>query len=75
MKLTMPDHLLTLLGHDVRGIVLAHNHPSGICRPSADDVNLTRQLMRALQVMKITVLDHLIFTEDDVISLREQGIV
>ncbi len=60
-------------------IVLAHNHPSGDPTPSEADVKVTRDLIRAGQVLKIEVLDHVIFgrkTQDrdkDYVSLRELG--
>ena len=60
-------------------IVLAHNHPSGDPTPSEADIKVTRDLIRAGQVMKIDVLDHIILgrqTEErtkDYVSLRELG--
>lgn len=60
-------------------IVLAHNHPSGDPTPSEADIKVTRDLVRAGQLLKIEVLDHIIFgraTPDrskDYSSLRELG--
>jgi DNA repair protein RadC len=60
-------------------IVLAHNHPSGDPTPSEADIKVTRDLIRAGQLLKIEVLDHIILgsrTEDrpkDYVSLRELG--
>lgn len=60
-------------------IVLAHNHPSGDPTPSEADIKVTRDLIRAGQILKIEVLDHLIIgrrTEQrpkDYVSLRELG--
>ncbi|HYG24921.1 MAG TPA: DNA repair protein RadC [Verrucomicrobiae bacterium] len=60
-------------------IVLAHNHPSGDPTPSEADVKVTRDLIRAGQLLKIEVLDHVILgraTQDrpkDYVSLRELG--
>ena len=60
-------------------IVLAHNHPSGDPTPSEADIKVTRDLIRAGQLLKIDVLDHVIMgarTEDrpkDYVSLRELG--
>ena len=60
-------------------IVLAHNHPSGDPTPSEADVKVTRDLVRAGQVLKISVVDHLIFGQatnqrpQDWVSLRELG--
>jgi DNA repair protein RadC len=60
-------------------IVLAHNHPSGDPTPSEADIKVTRDLIRAGQLLKIEVLDHVILgrrTADrskDYASLRELG--
>jgi len=42
------------------GIVLAHNHPSGDPTPSEADIKVTRDLIRAGQLLKIEVVDHLV---------------
>jgi proteasome lid subunit RPN8/RPN11 len=54
-------------------IVLAHNHPSGEAAPSEADIKVTRDLMRAGQLMKIEVLDHVIMGHPRHTSLRELG--
>jgi DNA repair protein RadC len=60
-------------------IVLAHNHPSGDPTPSEADIKVTRDLIRAGQLLKIEVLDHVIIghrteqRERDYVSLRELG--
>lgn len=60
-------------------IVLVHNHPSGDPTPSEADVRVTRDLIRAGQVLKIEVLDHIILGQrsderaQDFVSLRELG--
>lgn len=61
------------------GIVLAHNHPSGDPTPSEADIKVTRDLIRAGQLLKIDVLDHVIIGRatserpKDYASLRELG--
>jgi len=60
-------------------LVLAHNHPSGDPTPSEADIKVTRDLIRAGQLLKIEVLDHVIIgraTQErlkDFVSLRELG--
>jgi DNA repair protein RadC len=60
-------------------IVLVHNHPSGDPTPSEADIKVTRDLIRAGQILKIEVLDHIILgrrTDErpkDYVSLRELG--
>jgi DNA repair protein RadC len=52
---------------------LMHNHPSGEPQPSEADVKITRDLIRAGQLMKIEVLDHIIMGNPKHCSLRELG--
>ena len=54
-------------------VVLMHNHPSGEPQPSEADIKVTRDLMRAGQLMKIEVLDHVIMGKPMHCSLRELG--
>ena len=54
-------------------IVLAHNHPSGEPTPSEADIKVTRDLIRAGQLLKIEVLDHVIIGNPNRSSLRELG--
>lgn len=60
-------------------MVLAHNHPSGDPTPSEADIKVTRDLIRAGQLLKIEVLDHVIIGRGtaerpkDYVSLRELG--
>lgn len=54
-------------------IILAHNHPSGDPTPSSADIKMTRDLIRAGQLLKIDLLDHIIIGNPGHISLRELG--
>jgi len=54
-------------------IVLMHNHPSGDPTPSEADIKITRDLIRAGQLMRIEVLDHVIMGYPKRCSLRELG--
>jgi DNA repair protein RadC len=54
-------------------IVLVHNHPSGESQPSDADVRVTRDLIRAGQLLKIEVLDHVVIGRGEFKSLRELG--
>ncbi len=57
------------------GIILVHNHPGGETQPSASDVELTRTLAHAAKMMDVRLLDHVIVTENDYVSLADLGIV
>ena len=54
-------------------ILMMHNHPSGDPTPSQEDIRVTRELVRAGQVMKVEVLDHVIIGYPSQSSLRELG--
>ena len=51
------------------GIVVAHNHPSGVCFPSWEDRNFTGMLSDALRPLGISLFDHLIVTRSQAVSL------
>ena len=52
-------------------LIVAHNHPSGSVEPSNEDIELTRQLLAAAQILNIPLLDHLILGNGDHLSLRQ----
>jgi DNA repair protein RadC len=54
-------------------IVVMHNHPSGESTPSDADIKVTRDLLRAGQLLKIELLDHVIIGKPNQSSLRELG--
>ena len=57
------------------GIVIAHNHPSGDCRPSDSDIAATRRLSAVGAALDIELLDHLVITSDEVFSMRAGGLL
>lgn len=57
------------------GILLVHNHPSGDPQPSPEDLQLTRQVVEAGQLLGIEVVDHVIVGDGRFISLREKGLL
>jgi hypothetical protein len=67
-------HLLAL-GTKRSGAHKAHNHPSGVAEPSQADLDITRQLKNALDLVDIRVLDHLIIAGGDTVSFAERGLV
>ena len=54
-------------------IAVCHNHPSGNLRPSQYDNDLTSQLQRACQLMRIHFMDHVILTDGSYFSYHETG--
>ena len=57
------------------GIILAHNHPSGNLGPSQDDIRLTNRLKEAGKTLDISVLDHLIITDQDFYSFADNNML
>jgi len=53
-------------------IIIAHNHPSGDCNPSPDDIAVTRALVEAGKLLDISVLDHLVIGQGRFVSLKER---
>ena len=64
---------IAIIAGGVSAIILAHNHPSTDPTPSEADIKVTRDLIRAGQILKIEVLDHIIIGGSRYLSLREQG--
>jgi len=56
-------------------IIVAHNHPSAILKPSSEDIEVTQRLKESGRILGIELLDHVIFTKDDFISLKEEGVL
>lgn len=63
------------LRHNAAAVILAHNHPSGVAEPSAADRDITRRLIDALALVDIRVLDHLVITPQNAVSLAERGLL
>ena len=55
------------------GVILLHNHPSGDPTPSEADIKVTRDLIRAGQILKIEVVDHIVIGRPGFQSLRSLG--
>ena len=54
-------------------VVLAHNHPSGLAIPSAEDVHTTERIAAALNAVEITLADHIVVADDDFVSMVQSG--
>ncbi len=54
-------------------VIVAHNHPSGDPEPSAEDVEVTRRLVQAGEVLGVPLLDHVVCAGDRWASIRESG--
>ena len=56
-------------------VVFAHNHPSGVAQPSRADEYLTQNLINALRLVDVRVLDHFVVGEGEVVSFAERGLL
>lgn len=61
------------LSLNATSLILAHNHVSGLAFPSPEDKATTRHLYEVLSRVGVELLDHLIFSDDDAVSLRDSG--
>lgn len=66
---------ISALRHLAVGIILLHNHPSGVPEPSGEDILLTRRVLEAGRLIGIELLDHIIIGDMQAFSMREQGIL
>ncbi len=62
------------LADNAAAVILAHNHPSGVAEPSQSDIQITRRLVEALELVDIRVLDHLVIG-DEVVCFSERGLI
>lgn len=56
-------------------IILAHNHPSGNCKPSESDIKLTKNLIYTGRILQIPVIDHLILTDTEYYSFADNSMM
>ena len=63
------------LQYNAAAIVIAHNHPSGDPAPSAEDKNLTRDVVFATSLLEVRLLDHVIVGEDHFYSFADRGLI
>ena len=60
--------------HGAVSIILVHNHPSGDCTPSSDDIDLTLRTIEAGKNLGVELLDHVILGGDTYYSFKEHGV-
>nr|WP_297356462.1 DNA repair protein RadC [uncultured Caldimonas sp.] len=63
------------LWHNAAGVILSHNHPSGVAEPSKADEYLTHTLKNALGLVDVKVLDHIVVGRDQAVSFAERGLL
>lgn len=65
----------TALNHNAARVILAHNHVSGLALPSDEDKATTLYLQTLLSQVGVILDDHLIFVDDDMVSLKDSGLL
>ena len=65
----------TAIKGEATGIILCHNHPSGNLNPSSADIDLTKKLKKAGEMLDISVLDHLIISDNRYYSFADEGVI
>lgn len=64
-----------VLYYKAKGIIFAHNHPSGNLRPSKQDIQITEHMQEALDLIDVKLLEHIIITQDGYFSFLEEGLI
>ena len=63
------------LDHNATSVVVAHNHPRGLARPSREDRATTLALKAALDAVDVVLVDHVIVADEDFVSLADDGLL
>lgn len=58
-----------------RSVIIAHNHPGGVCKPSQNDIIATEAIQKALKTVEVVLLDHIIVTNADFYSFKDNGLI
>lgn len=56
-------------------IILVHNHPSGTCKPSRHDINITKKLKEGAKYLDILIDDHIIIADHSYFSFQDEGLM
>jgi len=63
------------LKHHAAAVILAHNHPSGAREASAADIHLTKHITKALALVDVRLVDHVIVAGNYATSMAEEGLI
>ncbi len=64
-----------VIRHNGAAVIVVHNHPSGDPTPSAEDVALTRRLLKAGTILGVDLLDHVVLGDGAFVSLKERNLM
>jgi DNA repair protein RadC len=74
-ELPMRQIIADAARHGSKGLILAHNHPSGDPSPSATDKRITRRMALVGEAMDVAILDHLVLAGSECRSMRQMGLL
>lgn len=57
------------------GIIVAHNHPSNIVKPSQNDIEITKRLAESGKILGVNLIDHIIVIKNDFFSFKKNGLL
>lgn len=72
-SLDLKDIARTALLTDAEAVILVHNHPSGNSEPIESDLSATKKVQGALEIFGVQLLDHIIFSRNQVCSMKQEG--
>lgn len=61
--------------YKAKGVIFAHNHPSGNLKPSKQDISITEHMQEFLDMIDVKLLEHVIITKDGYFSFLEEGLI
>jgi len=61
--------------HLAAQVILAHNHPAGDLKPSEQDIEITKRLAKAGEILGIDIIDHIIVTKNSFFSFKEKNLI
>ncbi|WJG09504.1 DNA repair protein RadC [Aliiglaciecola sp. LCG003] len=67
--------LQNALKFNAAALILTHNHPSGVAEPSQADKHITQRICQALELIDVTVLDHIVVGDGICVSFAERGLI
>jgi DNA repair protein RadC len=63
------------ISDNAAAIIVCHNHPSGNVMPSEEDVDITKRICKAGEIIGIPLLDHIIFSKANYTSMKLEGLI
>ncbi len=64
-----------VIQYKAKGVIFAHNHPSGNLRPSKQDIQITEHMQEVLDMIDVKLLEHIIITKDGYFSFLQEGLI